>query len=92
MVKKLQSILITTKIAKNTQEAIRLKSTTNPLLLRLCGALFELIILVKHYALQPTSWIAKTSTPSIRGLIQNLAIKSKSNLKLKKVETAENFV
>ena len=48
MVKKLQSILITTKIAKNTQEAIRLKSTTNPLLLRLCGALFELIILVKR--------------------------------------------
>lgn len=53
MVKKLQSILITTKIAKNTQEAIRLKSTTNPLLLRLCGALFELIILVKRLELQP---------------------------------------
>lgn len=47
MVKKLQSILITTKIAKNTQEAIRFKSTANPLLLRLCGALFELIILVR---------------------------------------------
>ena len=70
MVKKLQSILITTKIAKNTQEAIRLKSTTNPLLLRLCGALFELIILVKRSDLQPTDSIAKTSTLVILILIR----------------------